>query len=295
MSRLRLLPILAAMLLCCGAQPLDLAHYATLRNLANMQAIRKLHPQPDGSFSFIVLGDNRDGEDVYRALLGQVNDYTAAHSGAAKPLFVLHTGDMVAHGTTAEWQRYAELRDICKLPMVHVRGNHEIRAAGGASNFARFVGNTMWIFDCAGCRFVGLDNSNGHFTPDAIAVLRKYLGLPGSDGRPPLLKAPQRSFVAIHEPPYVGRWQVHALRSDAKGGRGDEFMRAVSAAKVSAVFCGHIHMHDEMTIGGVPYIISGGAGAPLYGKLGFGDAEHGFLVVHVTRARVSWEWVKANG
>ncbi len=293
MPRLRCLPALAAVLLCCGAERVDMAQYASLRNLINMRAIRAQRPPLDG-FSFIVLGDDRDGEEIYRRLLAQVTDYTAAHSGRDKPQFILHTGDMVAHGTTAEWETYAAIRNTCALPMVHVRGNHEIRAAGGASNYARFVGNTLWAFDYAGCRFIGMDNSDGRFSADGIGVLRKYLGLPGSDGSAPVLTAPRRSFVVMHEPPYVGHWQVHALHPDSAGGRGGEMMHAVTEAHVSAVFCGHIHMHDELQLDGVPYIISGGAGAPLYGQLGFGDAEHGFLVVHVRPGDVSWEWVTAN-
>jgi predicted phosphodiesterase len=290
MPRLRNLLTIALALLCCAAERSDMAQYASLRNLINMRAIRAHHPDSKG-FTFIVLGDDRDSDDVYRKLLMQVNDYAAAHTGAERPTFVLHTGDMVAHGTTEEWQRYASLRNSCTLPMVHVRGNHEIRATGGASNYGRFVGNPMWVFDYGGCRFIGMDNSNGHFTPQSISVLRIYLGLPGADGSQPVLPSMRRSFIVMHQPPYVGRWQVHAMRPD---GLGDQLVQAAAEAHASAVFCGHIHLYDEMDVSGVPYIISGGAGAPLYGSYGFGKAEHGFVVVHVTPAQVSWDWVPAQ-
>jgi 3',5'-cyclic AMP phosphodiesterase CpdA len=286
--------IVALLLLLCSASRVDMAQYAVLRNGINIAAIRALRPLPGGSFSFIVLGDNRDGDNVYLDLLAQINSYADLHIGADKPLFVLHTGDSVAHGTTAEWRAYAELRKTCRLPMVHVRGNHETRAAGGGSNFQRFVGNTMWTFDFGGCRFIGLDNSRGTLSTRGIEVLRKYLGLTSVSGHAALVSPARRSFLVMHEPPFEGRWQVHAMRSDANGGRGGEMLRAAQEAKVAAAFCGHIHMHDEMTVGGVPFVISGGAGAPLYGDYGFGEAEHGFLVVHVTPGGVSWEWVERS-
>jgi hypothetical protein len=106
-----------------------------------------------------------------------------------------------------------------------------------------------------------------------------------------VLRASRRSFIVMHGPPYEGRWQVHAMHPDLEGGRGGELIRAASEAKVTAAFCGHIHLHDEMELGGVPYIISGGAGAPLYGKYGFGDVEHGFVVVRVSREGVTWKWI----
>jgi putative FmdB family regulatory protein len=69
--------------------------------------------------------------------------------------------------------------------------------------------------------------------------------------------------------------------------RGDSYSKA---AKADAVFMGHIHLYDEANVDGVPYIISAGAGAPLY-NFGFGKVEYGFTLVHVGQQGVSWDWV----
>jgi hypothetical protein len=96
--------------------------------------------------------------------------------------------------------------------------------------------------------------------------------------------------VAFHEPPYYGPWVVHATKTDADGGRSGEVMAALKAAHADGVFMGHIHLYDEVDVDGIPYIVSGAAGAPLY-NFGFGRAEYGFVLMHVGPQGVSWDWV----
>ena len=268
------------------------AQLGRLNNRLNIAAIRKLRPQPDGSFSFIVLGDNRNGDATYKRLVARINRYADAHTGAGKPLFMLHTGDMVPSGTLSEWRNFAQLRGALKMPVVFVPGNHEMRAREGAADYASIVGQPLLAFDFAGCRFIGLDNTGGRFSARGIQFLRQYLGLPPTDAAGPAPVTPQpRSFLFFHEPPYVGRWRVHAMKPDNLGGHGGEMLQAAADAHVSAVLLGHIHLYDAIRIGDVPYIISAGGGAPLYGKYGFGHAHYGFLVVHVEPVAISWQWI----
>jgi predicted phosphodiesterase len=260
--------------------PATIGQLSLLKNNANIAAIQAASTQPDG-FSFIVIGDNRSGDEVFRQVIAQIYAYTAARTGTAKPIFVVHTGDIVPTGLLMEWHSYAKLREQLLLPLVHVRGNHEVIFPNGPQNYRDLVGAENWSFDYAGCRFIGLDNALDHFTDDAINFMHDSLAM----------SPPERIFMFFHEPPAVGRWTAHSVDSDEDGGRGGEVIAAATQAGVDAVFLGHIHLHDEMEIEGISYIISGGAGSPLHGQYGFGDVEHGFVVVTVQPDGTSWTWV----
>lgn len=264
-----------------------------LSNQADIAAIEAIEPPANGDYSFIVVGDSRSGDAVFTKLVAQIDTYVAGHSGPARPRFVLHTGDIVPGGRSSEWQAYAQLLSALAVPVVHVRGNHEIAAPGGAANYQRIVGASDWTFDFADCHFIGLDNATGRFTQDSVTFLRAQLGLDAGVAATPVgsQSVPRRRFVLFHEPPAVGRWMVHAMATDAGGGRGGEVRAAIKEGGVSAVFLGHIHLYDEMAIDGIPYIISGGGGASLDSRVGFGRIEHGFVVIHVSPQKLSWEWV----
>jgi hypothetical protein len=170
--------------------------------------------------------------------------------------------------------------------MVYVRGNHEVIAADGEANYREFVGSEDWSFDFAGCRFIGLDNARRVFEQQTLDFLSQSL-----QSRQGL----RHTFVMFHVPPAVGRWAVHAMRTDEKGGRGSEAIQLIEKSDVDAVFLGHIHLFDEMRIGSIPYFISGGAGSPLYTKYKFGRPEYGLLLVHVSSKTVSYTWVPLDG
>lgn len=252
-----------------------------LSNDGNIAAIEALQTPANGCFSFFVIGDNRGGDKVYASLITQMDTYARQHKKGDRPLFALHTGDIVPHGTRSEWEHYARMRERLSLPMVYVRGNHELKSAEGPGNYLDLVGPLNWTFDFGGCRFIGLDNATHQFSESSVEFLKRQLGA----------KKPAHVFVAFHEPPHVGRWVVHSVDSDSAGGRGGEVLAALTKYGASAVFLGHIHLFDEMELDGVPYIISGGGGAPLYSSYGFGKPEHGYVVVHVTPKAVSWDWV----
>lgn len=273
--------IAGACLTLAAGKPTAPQQLTLLSNSTNIAAIQALPPPAAGSFCFIVIGDNRSGDKVFTRLISQINDYAAGHSAAGRPLFALHTGDAVPSGKQSEWEHYARMRSALNIPLVHVRGNHELKSAEGPKNYTDIVGPLNWVFDFGGCRFIGLDNATQRFSETSVEFLRRQLGA----------GQPEHVFVAFHEPPQVGRWAVHSMVSDSAGGRGSEVVAALTRSSVSAVFLGHLHLFDQMKLDGIPFIISGGGGAPLYTRCGFGKPEHGFLVVHVTPRTVGWDWV----
>jgi len=235
----------------------------------NARAIQSQKGADRSSFDFVVLGDTRDGAKVFAALLRQ--------AAAFKPRFILHTGDLVTNGRSSEFVGYVQLLKPFRVPVMHVPGNHDIR--GGYENYRHVVGSPDWSFDYGPYRFIGLDNAQGVFSAEALAFARKQLS------------TPKRCFLLFHDPPAVEPWTVHSMKPDAEGGRGGEMMGLINAARSWGVFVGHIHLFDEQTIGGVPYVICGGGGAPLHTRYGFGRPEYGFVLVHVSPAGMSYKWV----
>jgi hypothetical protein len=60
------------------------------------------------------------------------------------------------------------------------------------------------------------------------------------------------------------------------------------------VFLGHEHMYLRKTVDGIPHIIAGGGGAPLYAKDEDGGFYH-YVLVTVDGEKVSGEVVDVNG
>jgi 3',5'-cyclic AMP phosphodiesterase CpdA len=230
----------------------------------NIKAVVENQPRPGKAFNFIVMGDNRDGVEVYKRLLDRTR--------AFEPLFILHTGDIVTNGQPSEYEDYIKQIAPFPIPILHLPGNHETRL--GSETFRKYVGEPNWYFDLNGFRIIGLDNGAGKFNTDALAFAQKNL------------TSRKVCLVAFHVPPSIGRWAVHAMREDS-----GEVIGLIKKAKVPMVFMGHIHLYDEMDIGGTKYIISAGGGANLHGKYNFGKAEYGFVVVRVTPKGITHQWV----
>lgn len=236
------------------------------------QNIKAIMAKPEASregFDFAIIGDTRDGEETFLRLLNRIKDF--------QPLFILHTGDIVREGQTFEFERYKKLIASIDIPMVHLPGNHDLRY--GSENYRQFVGELNWVFDLGGFRLIGLNNATGKFSEETVTFARKNLTLS------------KTCLVVFHVPPAIGRWKVHAMIDDSKGGRGGEVMELIKEAKVPVVFLGHIHLYDEMLIDGIPYIISAGGGAKLYNKYNFGKPEFGFVLVRVRPQGITHQWV----
>ncbi|HVN97546.1 MAG TPA: metallophosphoesterase [Syntrophorhabdaceae bacterium] len=268
-KRRLLIPGFVVMILMWALSP---ALSAPLSLDENIKAIVAARANLQEGFDFVVTGDNRDGREVYNRILNRVRNL--------HPLFILHTGDLVATGRPVEYEEYAQQIASCDVPIVYVPGNHDVRS--GANAYRKYVGEPNWYFDLNGIRIIGLDNATGVFSADTVAFARKTL------------TSEKICVVAFHMPPPVRRWSVHAMVGDRNKAHWGEVMDLIKGAKAPVVFLGHIHLFDEMDIDGTAYIISGGGGAPLYGQYHFGKPEYGFVVVRVRPGGITHEWIPLN-
>ena len=235
----------------------------------NIKAILAKQEGSSQGFDFVVIGDNRDGAEVYKRLLNRAR--------AFKPLFILNTGDFVREGQVFEYENYIKQIAPFDIPILHLPGNHDVRY--GSETYRKYVGELNWVVDLGGFRIIGLDNATGKFTEETVAFARENL------------TSQKPCLVAFHIPPAIGRWTVHAMIDDQKGGHGGEVMDLIKGAKVPMVLMGHIHLYDEMDIDGTKYILSAGGGAKLYGKYNFGKPEFGFVLVQVRPTGITHRWV----
>ncbi len=228
-----------------GAEKSSIGHFTTA-------------PSGDTPFRFLVYGDSRSDHAAHAAIVRGLL--------AAPGDFLLNTGDMVLAGKDpADWKAFFNieatlLRDRCVFACV---GNHELSRGDPAGEvaFLRY--------------FSGADE-NGERT-------RLYGSFRWSNTRFFLLNAmdtwtgEERDWLheeldrAMFEPGLVHRVAVlhHGPFSSGPHGGNPALARAgittlLASGKVDLVLAGHDHVYERGDGEGLKYVISGGAGAPVY-------------------------------
>jgi 3',5'-cyclic AMP phosphodiesterase CpdA len=180
--------------------------------------------------------------------------------------FLVHTGDLVKKGTEAQWQEFAQSMAGFSLPFYPVPGNHD-GLDGQLDGYLAYSGAQAahYSFDRGDVHFTMTDSHNGGISAGELAWLREDL----SASTLPV------KMVVLHHPPFDPDGTDHIM---AYGNEG--FMALMAEQQVDYVFAGHIHAYAREERDGVTYIITGGAGAPLYGS-DHPQAFHHYLQVAV--------------
>jgi len=235
-------------------------HYRVRYGEVTLDASTFKTAPPEGvrNYRIIVYGDARSDPKTHRKNVEQMLKFN--------PDLILHTGDIVASGTTYElWQpqHFWPVQIISdKVPMFPTLGNHEQNSTHHF-NYMSLPGNEVYYsFDYAGVHIVCLD-SNAGWTP-------YQAGSPQYEWLIKDLEAHQDAewtFVYFHHP--IFRCQPT---------RGIEAQRYTwhpifKKYGVDLVLSGHDHYYfRSYPIGklgleprqGVHYLTTGGGGAPLY-------------------------------
>lgn len=229
-------------------------------------------PQEKPFLTFAVVGDSRDGDAIYQKIIEQVNE-----SGAQ---FLVHLGDMVAHGYPEEWVAFRKIQTALKIPFYAVPGNHDVYAGRGiyarqisevasaaeATSFS--AARLYYSLDVAGVHFVVLDNARGRISQEHREWLSSDLA--GN--------AQKRIFLFMHQAPRA-KVSEHTMAGDAnQATAAAELLSLARRSRVSALFAGHIHGFHEEDLDGVRLIVSGGGGSPIYLPEFLGGFYHWLLV-----------------
>jgi 3',5'-cyclic-AMP phosphodiesterase len=255
--------ILVLLLLACGTGT-SFAESLFDRSISLFHA--KAAKVPKNDYTFVVLGDSRDGDVVFRRALRLAKSFD--------PVFILHGGDYSKHGGAGETADFLSLVDetVPDVPLFVVMGNHENRGI-----FLKEIGPLRFNLKSPrlGLNLVAVDNSNYVLKPEDQEYLDSRLEGGGKGG-----------FVAMHVPPKTWRWSWHTFTDGA-----DELKGILSRNSVQGAFFSHVHLFDKIEYAGVPAFITGGAGAPLV-IFGFpGDAEYHILVVRVKDGKATFRKV----
>lgn len=201
---------------------------------------------PSFAFSFAVFGDNRDGDKIYQKILNKVIDDEEIE-------FAFNTGDFVSHGKYEEYRDYLDLIKNLNIKIYHVQGNHDaIRQ--GYKYFNKFFGPSYYSFDYENAHFIVLDNAfSASFDKAQYNWLLKDLES----------NKKIHAFVFMHKPNFDSTefYPDHLMDSRRMN---ELLIKTFSKFKVDYVFAGHIHGYGKAERNGVVYVITGGAGAPLY-------------------------------
>ena len=253
--------LIAAFLVLTGCDYEYLRYLATAPKNLNMIAIENIQQSvmERDDFSFVVLGDNRGNPAIFQCVLKEAVQH--------KPDFIIHTGDLTTWGRYDEYMAALEITENYQVPIVFIIGNHEMVSKYGVRWFKHIFGPLNFYFDIGRYRFVCINNNNEvvelffeKFTGKAKEVDKKDEGIKNLET---LLHVKKQNFIVMHVPPPADIFRFHSFFRNS-----ELFMNTVkrNASCISRIFCGHIHGYGETVYGGVPCIVTGGAGAELSGS-----------------------------
>jgi predicted phosphodiesterase len=242
-----------------------------------------------GKFTFIVLGDNRSGDQNYRKLVSQAME--------RRPDFIVNIGDVIDQpGNVRQWDNFWEMSRPITVPYFLAVGNHDVNPTGRLSektyrDQVDLPGNELYYsFGAGNALFIVLDSQLKDQEKRIIGEQLKWIEkvLASSNRR--------HTFVFLHHPLYTDLWKGHHSHDslDKYPEHRDELQALFVKSKVHAVFAGHEHYYEKRTSDGILHIITGGGGAPMYDREEDGGFFH-FIQVTVDGDRVSGEVVDITG
>ena len=199
-------------------------------------------------FSFVIMGDNRSGNNILKKIISKTdrdNDIK----------FLINNGDLVPDGYKNEYSKYLHIIQISNKPIISIIGNHEIPWYDGKTNYKNLFGKTNFSFFFANSYFVILDSADNKISTKQFNWLENEL------------QKSQRytnRFVISHVPlydPRNGNYQKgHSLNRVEEARKLNNLFDQYG---VTMFFGSHIHSYFRGYWHKTPYIITGGAGAPL--------------------------------
>ena len=242
----------------------------------NSNEIKKINPT-NNNFTFAVIGDSRHSFWTFDKLLQAINK--------DKALFSVNLGDFVYKGSNFRYRFY--LKQIKELiaPHLTVIGNHELKN-NGRKNYERIFGPGFYSFALKNSYFILLDNNEDRVLRDHIDWLKQELETS---------RKFKYCFVFTHKPLFDPRKGLNVIGYGMKDEvLINDFNKLIDKYDVTMLFVSHIHAFYQGTWGQTPFIITGGAGAPLRGDSPDSNFHH-YIRVMVSENGIKYEVIKVFG
>lgn len=203
---------------------------------------------------FLAFGDTRSNPlDMEKVIKQMRTEYVA---DPAFQSLTLQAGDWVSSDAesawTTEWfNANPETRALlAETPIDGVKGNHE----GTGTYFKKYypypyAANFYWSFDYGPVHFTVVDQ---YATYTSGSAQYNWLVNDLATTTKPW------KVLMIHEPMYSAGTHTNNTTSQTA------FLPLIDQYKVDLVFAGHNHNYCRAMVNGVPHIVDGGGGAPLY-------------------------------
>jgi hypothetical protein len=251
--------------------------------------------QPDAEVVFGVVGDSRDGYDIWEQLADQL--------AQRAPDLVLFTGDAVTIGLTQhEWEEFFGRAEplLARVPLVFAHGNHEVNAAPFYSQVAQPGDQENFSFDY-GHAHITVAND----TPTDIGTItgstREFLARDFEASK----AAPWR--MLMHHKSIWSAGSAHGSNLDLQ----QHWQPLVDQYALDLVLSGHDHVFEiskpmrgqevqATAAEGTVYLVIGGAGADLYnaGTLfhtAYSEKTHSATTLRVRRDLLELEAFRPDG
>jgi len=217
-------------------------------NDAMIQQIKSMKNRNE-SFSFAVYGDNRGRDDIILSIIKSVDS-------DKEILFSINNGDLVSYGFEFMFEHYLSLIQKSKKPIVSIIGNHGIGLFENEKNYKNIFGKTFFSFAFKNSYFIIVDDADD-----------EGLGLKQLSWLKQQLQKSQKytnRFVFMHIPLYDPRKGAYKKGHSLENTEQVKMLNKLfDRYNVTMLFCSHIHSFYRGFWHKTPYIISGGAGAPL--------------------------------
>lgn len=234
--------------------------------------------QSSSPYTFADIGDNRAGDRIYQKILNMVIRHN--------PEFIINNGDYLIHpGELRSWERFREISKLITVPYYLVAGNHDIddeRSQKVWREESHMPGaKTYYSFTRGPDLFVILNSNDPAYYQRIAGEQLEWLKLTLNSQKY------RHQFVFLHHPFYMWKGAKHYKDAmDRYPLERDDLHNLFVERKVDIVFSGHEHLYRRITKDGIDYIISGGAGQPLYEK-GTPYSFHNAVIVKVSGPRIS--------
>ncbi len=235
-SRLLVGALALAIIVCTIASPITYS-------ISLYNSSREPIPKDLPWYPLIVFGDNRP-RDTSSTYYSSIFYTIIREAKTINPVAVIGTGDHTGRGTRRQIDRFVETMEGLSNVWVCL-GNHDLKSGEKQYWVSRVAPEFYRVDSITGWSIVFI-NSDAH----ANTIKRKLREL--------MIYNNVSYIIVVHRPlyPNVG----HNIYSDKR--RAIE--EYISRYNVKLVLQGHWHSFASMVRNGVEYIITGGAGAPLY-------------------------------
>lgn len=229
-------------------------------------------------FTFAVFADHKRNRTVLDPILKDINKDREIS-------FAVDIGDMVPLGSRRAFRRFLRItHEYLKIPLLTAIGNHDLDGEDGDStSYEQVFGPTYYAFQAGQDYFIFLGSVGiGEFDKVQFQWLEERLQRSQSS---------RYRFVFMHVPPFDPRGGEFHKCLPKKDGK--DLMDLFRRYHVTHLFASHVHGHFSGIREGVPYTITGGAGARLDGE----DPEHFFhhyLRVHVVDGKAEVAVIRVN-